>query len=237
LLVAFRERIFPKGSVLEKIIPWLGRMRLDPEKLMKETYAELLPLLRLDPDRERELKDLIWKSSTAAAAKTIPLMTPGLGASKRQALREALQNERAQFDEQTRLLLGEQGYEAFKQFGKTVPDRTFVQDFNKKLRRTGHEMSDEEARRFREALTKARANFAWTTELGRRDHDPANFLGQFSKQNAEVFAKEEEEFDRLFRLIALGLLTPPQFDEFQSFQTRRRRSQALQMKLAAKSLA
>jgi hypothetical protein len=89
-----------------------------------------------------------------------------------------------------------------------------------------------------QALSEARAQYNWTTDLSRRNQAASDYAVLFSEDNLSTFEREEEEeCDRQFLTQAERILSPEQLVAFQQFQPWQRQSQIGGMKMAARLLA
>jgi hypothetical protein len=98
-------------------------------------------------------------------------------------------------------------------------------------------LSEEQQEQLIAAMTEARAQCNWSTDLSRRIQNPADLVATFSEDNINTFAREEEEFDRQFLTQAQMLLTPGQFAAFQPFQAKQRQVKIATMRMTAKMFA
>jgi hypothetical protein len=116
------------------------------------------------------------------------------------------------------------------------PDRMMLVWFSKKLAQTKTPLSAGQEQQLLDAMAHARAQYNWSTDLGRRNMS-AGPVRLFSPANIEVFAREEEDFDRQFISRSAAILAPDQLASFQEFQAKQRKPKVATMKMTAKMLA
>jgi len=239
-------------SVLRKIVPpsrWLARMLdapwLQPLQLMPQgleaaaerTYAPLLQQLNLRPDQRAQLEDLVRRRIRAWVRASMLLLNRGLDAARRTDLMRETQREIDGFTARIKERLGQEQYAAFRQFEKSVPDRMLIDRLNQDLAKTSTALGPQQQARLLQALADARAQYPWTTELSRRNFETFDYTAQLNDEDLDNFAREEEQFDRLFLTQLRPLLSPPQVTAFQKLQQHLRQSRLVDFKMAAKLYA
>jgi hypothetical protein len=87
-----------------------------------------------------------------------------------------------------------------------------------------------------QALTKARLQYPWTTELSRRNPPAGDYGSFFTEENLASFAREEDQFAQQFLPHAQSLLNPEQLALFEQLQARQLQAQISQFKTTMKLL-
>ena len=204
---------------------------------MVKMYAPVFAQLKLGSEQGAQLKDLILKKNAVNMDKGMALMNGKLDAAQRTAAIEEMKSAREGCDADIRQLLGETDYPVFEQFEKSLPDRLVFGMFKTKLTRKGAPLSAEQQEQLLQAVAEARAQYPWSTDLGRRIQNPADLAVAFSGENIAVFAREEEEFDRQFLEQARMLLTAEQLAAFGPFLAKQRQAKVAGMKMTSKMFA
>jgi RNA polymerase sigma factor (sigma-70 family) len=221
-------------------VPFLQHLKTvtqGPDAVAEITYSPLFQQLNLGPDQRAQLKDLVLKRTMVGVRAGMSLMNRKLDAAKRTALARDCKSETDALNEQIKKFLGGEQYAAFQQFEKTIPDRRMLDLLNRRSTKTAAALSPEQQERLLEALTKARGEHPWTTELSRRNQDAGDYPPLLTEDILNTFAREEEQFDRQFLSQAQYLLNPEQLAAFETLQARQRQSQIAQFKMAAKLFA
>lgn len=206
-------------------------------KMMVKTYAPVFEQINLNQDQRARLKDLILKKNAVNMDKGLALMNAKLDAARRAALIAEMKSAREGCDAEIRELLGKQAYQVFEQFEKSLPDRLVLGIFKNKLARTGAALSEEQQAQMLQALSEAREQYHWNTDLSRRIQNPADVVAAFSEENIATFAREEEQFDRQFLARAQMILTVKQLAEFEPFMAKQRAAKSATMKMTSKMFA
>jgi hypothetical protein len=188
LLFAARRKILPGwDSITERFAPLLNQS-LRPEAIIEQTHGPLFQQLNLMPDQRARMKELILKGTMAAVTKSMSLMNRKLDPARRAALIEELKSEREDCDAQIRQLLGEENYQAFQSYEKTIPDRTMISRFTSKSRGMAIRLNADQQAQLLRTLSEARAHYNWTTDFSRRNRAAANYAVMFSEDNLNTFA-------------------------------------------------
>jgi RNA polymerase sigma factor (sigma-70 family) len=206
-------------------------------KMMVKIYAPAFKQINLSQDQRARLQDLILKKNAVNMDKGLALMNGKLDAARRAALIEEMKNGREACDVDIRQLLGEEDYQVFERFEKTIPDRLVIGMFKSKSARTGAALSQEQQEQLLQAVSQARAQYHWSTDLSRRIQNPADPVAMFSGENIAAFAREEEEFDRQFLARGQMILTAEQLAAFEPFLAKQRQAKIASMKMTAKMFA
>ena len=238
VIYAKKRGIALGNPVLSKILA-LTTKRLAPMmgKMLVNNYAPVFEQINLGQDQRAQLKDLILKKNAVNMDKGLALMNAKLDAARRAALIAEMRNAREGCDAEIRELLSKEDYQVFEQFEKSLPDRLVLGIFKSKSARTGAALSQGQQAQLLQALSEAREQYPWSTDLSRRVQNPADVAAAFSEQNIATFAQEEEEFDRQFLARAQMILTPKQLAEFEPFMAKQRAAKTAAMKNTARMFA
>jgi len=207
-----------------------------PDAVAEMTYAPLIQQINLGPDQRAKLKDLILKRTMVGVRAGMSLMNRRLDEVKRAGLMQEMKSLTDGFNAQIKEFLGAENYAVFQQFEKTIPDLMMLNQLNRRLAGTAAALSPDLQTRLLQALTEARKQYPWTTELSRRSWGTGEFAAQFTEDNLDTFAQEEEQFDRQFLAQTQQFLNPEQIAAFENIQKRRRESQITQYKMGARML-
>lgn len=206
-------------------------------KMMVKNYAPVIEQIHLGEDQRAQLKDLILKKNAVNMDKGLLLMNAKLDAARRAALIAEMKSARESCDVEIRELLGQEDYQVFEQFEKSLPDRLVLGIFKGKWARTEAALSEEQQTQLLQALSEAREQYHWSTDLSRRIQNPADVVAAFSEEKIATFAREEEEFDREFLARAQMILSAKQLAEFEPFMAKQRAAKVASMKMTSKMFA
>jgi hypothetical protein len=213
-LVAVAVRRLPLG-----LVGLAGKLRLPfleqilaitqgPNALLENTFKPLFEQLTLEPERARQLKDLLLKRATLGRDAGMPLMNPQLEPEKRTALLRDLQADKDACTARIRELLGE-GFATFQEFEKGIMDRMLLDQFTRKTNHTTQAPNEAQRTRLLEARLQARRCFPWTNDLARQ-HQDARLSEVFTPSSVASYIREQSEFDRQFLEQVRQSLSPEQ---------------------------
>ena len=224
---------FLGNPVLNKMLPLTAKM-MGPTmgkgmtammgKMMVKMYAPVFEQINPSQEQRAQLKELILKKNAVNMDKGLALMNGKLDAARRAALIEEMKSAREGCDAEIRQLLGEENYPVFEQFEKSLPDRIVLGLFKSKSAGMGAALSEEQQEQLLQAVSEARAQYPWSTDLSRRIQNPADLVATFSEENIATFAREEEEFDRQFPAQVEMILTAEQLAAFEPFLAKQRQA-------------
>ena len=204
--------------------------------LVERSYGPLFDQLNLSPDQRARVKDLILAKTMAGVRLGMSMVSQKPDATQRAVLVEQMKAETATQEAQLRQFLGEDNYAAFQQFERTIPDRMMLNQFFMQLPPTAAALNRRQQEQLLEALTKARMQYPWTTELSRRNPPAGDYGSFFTEENLAAFAREEDQFAQQFLPHAQTLLNLEQLALFEQLQARHRQSQISQFKTTMKLL-
>jgi RNA polymerase sigma factor (sigma-70 family) len=202
--------------------------------MMVKAYAPVFEQISLGPDQRAQLKDLILKKNDVNMNKGLELMNRKLDTTRRAAVIEEMKSGREGCDAEIRRLLGEEDYRVFEQFERALPDRFMIGMFKTKSARAGAALSAEQREQIIQAVSAARAEYPWSTDLSQRIQNPADLVATFSEENIATFAREEEAFERQFLNETILPLPEEQLAAFELFLAKQRKAKIAAMKMTAR---
>lgn len=202
--------------------------------VINKQYGDLFKQLNLTPDQQSAFKDLIMKKMLAGADVGFSMLDDSLDSSQRADLAKQVKTQTDAVDNEIKDLLGNDNYQAFQTYEKSVPDRMTVDQFNNQFSGTQNALTDQQQQQLVQAMSDARNNFKWTSGLNQPNPGAnGDFANLFTEDNINRFAQEREQFDQQFLAQAQQILTPAQLTAFEQFQKTQREMQAASLKMAA----
>ncbi len=134
-------------------------------------------------------------------------------------------------------MLGDENYQTFQTYEKTVPDRMTASQFSDQLAGSATALTADQQQQLVQAMGDVRGNFKWTTDLSKPEMAKGDYAAVFSEENVNKFAQEKERLDQEVLTRAQQILTPEQLAAFQDFQKAQRQMQIAGMKMAAQMFA
>ena len=206
--------------------------------MIDKQYGDLVKQLNLTADQAAAFKNLLQQKMLAGADAGFSMFDDSMDAAQRADLAKQIKAQTDNFDSQIKQFLGDDNYQAFQAYEKTVPDRMSVGQFNDTLAGTPTALSSDQQQQLAQAMSDARNNFKWTADLNMQNlganGDMASVL---TEDNINKFVQEREQFDQQFLATAQKILSPEQFTAFQDFQNTQRELQIAGLKMAAQMFA
>jgi hypothetical protein len=223
------------GQAGTRLLRWM--MERTPLTSMEKNFGPLFQQLNLTKQQRAQMKDLLYKKATQGGKRGTALLNRRLSEQERAALAAEMRRDMEGVEAEIRRLLGDEGYRVFQLYEKTVSDRLMIEMFSRKTAGTPAALSRERKEELIRALSQARAQFPWTTDISRRNQLAADYAVVFSEENVRVFGLEEEQFNQAFLAEAAEILAPQQAAIFRQFQETQRQSQITMYKTAARMFA
>ena len=203
--------------------------------MIDKQYGELMKQLNLTPDQSAGLKELIQKKMLAGSDIGMAMMDDSLDASQRADLAKQIKAQTDDFNSQIKQMLGDDNYQAYQTYEKTVPDRMSVSQFSDEFAGTPTALSAGQQEQLIQAMSDARNNFNWTSELNQQNPGMNGDMSSLlTEDNINKFVQEREQFDQQFLSKAEQILSPEQFAAFKDFQNTQRQMQVVGLKMAAR---
>ena len=207
--------------------------------LIDKEYGALFKQLNLTSDQSAALKDLLQKKMMAGTDSGFSMLDGSLDATQRADLAKQVKSQTDEIDNQIKQMLGDENYQTFQTYEKTVPDRMTASQFSDQLAGSATALTADQQQQLVQAMGDVRGNFKWTTTLNKSNPDLAkgDYGTVFSEENVNKFAQEKERLDQEVLTRAQQILTPEQLAAFQDFQKAQRQMQIAGMKMAAQMFA
>jgi hypothetical protein len=202
--------------------------------MIAKQYSDLFKQLNLTPDQSAAFKDLIEKKMLTGADAGFSMMDDSLDASQRADNAKQVKSQVDDIDNQIKQYLGDDNYQAFQSYEKTVPDRMSIGQFNDAFAGTPNALTDAQQNQLVQAMSDARNNFKWTSGLNQKDPGMTGDMSTLlTDDNINKFVQESEQFDQQFLTRAQQILSPEQFTAFGGFQKTQRDMQVTGLKMAS----
>jgi len=201
--------------------------------MLDKQYADLFKQFNLTPEQSANFKDLIMKKMLAGADAGLSMMDDSLDPSQRADLGKQAKAQTDEVDAEIKQFLGDNNYQAYHSYEKSVPDRMTVSQFGDQMAGSPTALSPEQQSQMIQALSDSRNNFNWTSGLNQQN--PAangDIAGMLTDDNIAKFAAEREQFDAQFLAKAKQILTPEQYPAFEKYQEQQRQLQLMGLNMA-----
>lgn len=220
-----------KDPKMREMMKAQQKMAVGP--IIEKQYSDLFKQLNLTPEQSAAFKDLITKKMLAGTDVGLSMLDDSLDASQRADLTKQIKVQNDEMDAEMKQFLGDNNYQAYQTYEKTVPDRMALGQFSDQVASSGTALTPEQQNQMVQALSDARNNFTWTSGLNQpnpgANGDIASLL---TDDSIARFTAEREQFDAQFLAKAQQILTPDQVDAYKTFQDQRRQLQLMGFNMA-----
>jgi hypothetical protein len=220
-----------KDPGMRDLVKSQQKMTLGP--IIDQQYGDLFKQLHLTPEQSATFKDLVMKKMLAGTDAGLSIMDGSLDASQRAELTKQVKAQSDEMETEMKQFLGDNNYQAYQSYEKTVPDRLTMSQFNQQFSGTATALTSEQQNQMVQAMSDARNNFTWTSTLNKQDAAASgDIAGMLTDDNIAKFTAEREQFDQQFLTKAQQILTPDQYTSYQKFQQQQRDLQLMSFKMA-----
>jgi len=201
--------------------------------VIDKQYSDLFKQLNMTPEQSAAFKDLVIKKMLASADAGLSMMDDSLDPQQRADLAKQVKSQTDETDAEIKQFLGDNNYQAYQTYEKSVPDRMTMNQFNDQMSGTATALTPEQQNQMVQALSDARNNFTWSSGLN-QENPGANgdIVSLLTDDNIAKFTAEREQFDAQFLTKAQQILTPAQFDAYKAFQNQQRELQLMGFNMA-----
>lgn len=194
--------------------------------IIARQYADLFKQLNLSDDQAASLKDLMQKKMLTGADVGMSMMDDSLDASQRADLTKQAKSQMDEVNNEIKQLLGDDNYQAFQSYEKSVPDRMTVGQFSDQFTGTDNALSTDQQHQLIQAMSDARSSFNWTSGLNQPSSGVnVDIASQLTEENIDKFTHEREQFDQTVVQRVGQFLTPAQSKSFEEFLANQRQLQ------------
>jgi hypothetical protein len=209
--------------------------------LLAKQYADFFKWLDLAPEQSATLIELMQMKRLAGADARMSLFGGHADDAQRANVAKQVKSDKDEYDAQIKQFLGDENYQSFQEYEKTIPSRTTVNLFSERLAGGATPLDADQQQQLIQVMTEERTGFPWTTDANQLVNNSGSARGNFSARltddKIEQSAQEQEQFDQQFLVRVRQILAPEQAAAFEQFQATQRKMLTSSMKLAAKMLA
>jgi len=204
--------------------------------MIEKTYGRLFSDLQLTPDETAALKEMILNKQLAGAQIGMSMLSESSDPSKSAELGQRVKAAGEAADAQIKAFLGQEKFAQLKAYEKTTADRMSISGFKDQLN-AGAALTPEQEQQLIDAMTLARQNFKFTTDLSDKSKLAGDFSAMFSEENVNRFAQEMDQLNQNFVGHAQNILTPGQLESFRTYLNNQQALQKAGLQMGAKMFA
>lgn len=221
-----------KDPKTKEMFTALQKKALGP--VIERSYSPLFKQLGLTPEQSTILKDLLQKKVLARSEVEMSTLNGNLDAEKRADMAKQIKIQTDECYAQIKQFLGDDNYEAFQTYEKSVPDRQVVGHFRDQLASSSTPLTPAQETQLIQAVADLRTSFTWTTDYDNEKPSASDPATMFTEEKVTKYEQEKALYDQQLLTRAGQFLAPEQVTSLAQFQEAQRNVQITGMKFAAK---
>lgn len=206
-------------------------VRSQTKMQLEMQFERLFKYLDLAPEQLTALKDLLMERQMALVDGGMAFMSGDVPPEERRRKAEEMKSIKEAYDKKVAQLLGAEGYEAFKQYEDTQPERMQAELFKRSIASSGEPLTDQQEYDLVSAMHTARTNAPPSPLTQNKDTLPEP--GQFTEENVKKTLESLEAMQAQYATSAQSILTPAQFTEFEKFMKQQKQMNEMGIRFAA----
>lgn len=201
--------------------------------MLEKTYGKLFSDLHLTPDQAASLKEMLLNKQLASSQIGMSLLSDGSDPAKTRELGEKVKAASDAADAEIKTFLGDEKFAQLKAYEKTTGDRMTVSGFKDQLGSSAA-LSPDQEQQLINAMTEARQNFKFTTDLSDKSKLTGDLSSMFNEENVNRFTQEMDQLNQRYIGHAQNILKPDQLESFQKYLNNQQALQKAGLQMGAK---
>jgi hypothetical protein len=208
--------------------------------VLARQYADFFKWLNMTPEQSATLMDLMQMKRLAGADAKMSLFGNSDDTQSANVAKQ-VKTEKDGYDAQIKQFLGEENYQSFQEYEKSISSRTTVNLFSERLAGGTTALNADQEQQLIQLMTEEHNRFPWATDANQLFKNPSSAGGglasRLTDEQIHQSVQEREQFDQQLLERARQILAPEQVTAFEQFQATQREMLNSSMKLAARMLA
>ena len=200
--------------------------------MLEKAYASLVNQLGLTPEQAAAFKDLVVNKSLAGAGAGMSLLSE-TDPAKRTQLLEQTKIEKDAYDLQIKQMLGDDNYQQFQTYEKSLSDRMTTGMFRDQQATGPGVLTADQENQMVQMMTDERQNFKFTTDLSDQSKVTGDLAGNLTEEKVNQFLQEQEQLQQRYLSRAQTFLSADQYASYQKFITSQLQMQKLGLNMAS----
>ena len=195
-----------KGGFFAKMLadPEMKKMVREQQKLMmSQMYGPLFESLKLTPEENEKLTSLMLENQMNSVEKGTALLNPE---TDKAALQKNLADDKKQFDDEVKNLLGAERFGQYQEFNQSLPDRMALTQLKSQF--GDDPLSESQSAQLLNAMKEERLRSATDGKA----IPESDFASMLSEETMNKYFSEQEGINQRIVERAAGVLTPKQVE-------------------------
>lgn len=199
--------------------------------MVDKNYAEFFKSMNLTAEQKESMKDLLLNKMLGGADMGMEMMSGDVDADRRAELTKQMKEKSEGFDSKIKEMLGDENYNVFETYEKSIPDRTAVSQFKSQLGDSTPLDANQEQSLIA-AMTEERNQFKFTTDYNNKSDFSEDMMAKFTEERLEIFFKESDQLNQQYLARAQTILSPEQYAAYQKSLKSQQEMGRMGMKMA-----
>lgn len=184
--------------------------------MIDKNYGAYFTSLNLTAEQSSALKDLILNRGLVDAEAGMSLMSE-TDPAKRKELMDKTKTDRDAANAQIKDFLGDDNYNQFQTYEKTLPDRMALNMYKDRQGSGPGALNPDQESQLLQAMGEERQNFKFTTDFSDQSKFNGDIASYFTEEKINQYEKEMQDLHQHYLDRAKSILTPEQLDPFGKF--------------------
>ncbi len=204
--------------------------------ILEKNYAKLFASLNLTSEQATTFKDMLLNKQMGSAELGLSMVSGDVDAAQRAEMVEKVKTANETADAQIKDFLGADNFAQFQDYEKSMSERMAVSGFKDQIS-TGMALSDDQEQQLIQAMTQARQDFKFTSDLSDKSKFGGDYSSMFKEEKMQVYFDELEKLNQQYLNRAEGILSADQAAAFGKYLTNQQAMQKAGMQMASKMFA
>jgi len=205
--------------------------------VIDKSYGAYFNGLQMTPEQATNLKDLFMKKSMVDANLGLSMLGGDTDAAARKEMMDQAKAEKDSIDAEIKQFLGDQNFEQFQAYEKTIPERMSLSMYKDQHTSGPGALTPDQEEKLVQMMSEERRNFKFTTDFNDQSKMNEDFATMLTEEKINQFQVEREQLDKQYMARAKTMLTAEQIPSFEQFLEGQRNMQSAAMKMAGKMFA
>ncbi len=231
----------PGGSLGKGMGQMLAKMMQDPEMkkmvrgqqkaMLDLMYSGLFKQMRLSPDEQKSLTDLLLDAQMSQVEKAGSLLGGGEAGPDAAQARQAMEDEKKASEARIKELLGDDRFAEYQEYQKTIGERMQVNQLQSKMESAHLPLQEPQVAQLMQFMQEEKTRVPPVLPTG-QNANPADLKSLMTAENLDKQMQWFDDYNQRVLGRAASVLTPDQLKVYQDFQEQQTSMQKLGLKMA-----
>ncbi len=222
------------GQMLAKMMqdPEMKKMLRGQQRTMVDMmYAGLFKQMRLSPDEQKSLTDLLLDAQMSQVEKAGNMLGGGEAGVDAAQARQAMEDEKKASESRIKELLGDDRFAEYQEYQKTIGERMQVNQLQSKMESAHLPLQEPQVAQLMQFMQEEKTRVPPVLPTG-QSANPADLKALMTPENLDKQLQWFDDYNQRVLGRAAEILTPDQMKVYRDFQEQQTSMQKLGLKMA-----